>query len=288
MPVTGQIENLRVLSQIFTPANFNKLVRENNVKPTEKRLRKLYLGNAPEISYKAALQSLYQSLQQEYRSEYFYKNSLFNQYLLKKYSLNTTTVFTEFKIGGSIADFVLLNGTARVFEIKTDLDGLEKLEKQLNDYKQFADLVYIVTSSKYIDRILNDYRNSTIGVIEFTKRNTFKEHKAAEDNKSFFNRETIFKTLRKVEYLQIVENTFGFIPDVPNTKIFRTCLELIHELKPADFQKIAFNTLKKRKIQNSDLLQSEETPFEIKQICYSLDFSADEYYQLYNFLNNTL
>lgn len=81
-------------------------------------------------------------------------------------------------------------------EIKTDLDGLDKLEKQLSDYRQFADFGYIVTSSKYIDKLLLDYSSSTIGVIEFTQRNTFKEHKKAESNNRF-NHLTIFKTLRK-------------------------------------------------------------------------------------------
>jgi hypothetical protein len=286
--VSHKIEDLRLLSQIFTPATFSKLVRDNNVKPIEKRLRKLYLGNAPTISYKEVFQSLYQSLQQGYRSEYFYKNSIFNSFFLKQYSLTTTTVFNEFKIGNSIADFVLLNGTIRLFEIKTDLDGLEKLSKQLNDYKQFADLVYIVTSSKYIDRILDAYNDSTVGVIEFTKRNTFKEHKSAQENSQFFNHEIIFKTLRKAEYLEIVKEAFGYIPDVPNTKIFRTCLELFSEIEVSTFQKLASKKLKKRKIQNSDLLESDKTPFELKQICYSLDFSANEYNTLYNLLNNTL
>ena len=180
--VNKNIANLRSLSEIFTTSNFNKVVRQKDYKLTEKKLREHYSIERTNTTYKKVLGSLYLELQSEYRSEYFYKNNLLNRYLLKQYSLSTTSVFNEFKIGNSIADFVLLNGTARIFEIKTDLDGLEKLEKQLNDYKQFADLVYIVTSSKYINKLVHDYSDSTIGVIEFTPRNTFKEHKEAESN----------------------------------------------------------------------------------------------------------
>jgi hypothetical protein len=286
--VNRNIDSLRSLSEIFTTSNFNKVVRQNDYKLTERKLKKHYSKESSKTTYKKVLGSLYLELQSEYRSEYFYKNNLLNKYLLKQYSLSTTSVFNEFKIGNSIADFVLLNGSARVFEIKTDLDGLDKLEKQLKDYRQFADLVYIVTSPKYIDKLLLDYSNSTIGVIEFTQRNTFKEHKKAESNNHFFNHLTIFKTLRKAEYLDIVKNYFGYIPDVPNTKIFRACFELISSIEVMEFQRLTFNKLKKRKIKCPDLLESEKTPFELKQICYTLDFSEQEYNYLYTFLQKTI
>lgn len=286
--VNKNIDNLRSLSEIFTASNFSKVVRQKDYKLTEKKIRKHYSTARINTTYKKILGSLYLDLQTEYRSEYFYKNNLLNRFLLKQYSLSTTSVFNEFKIGNSIADFVLLNGTARVYEIKTDLDGLDKLEKQLSDYIQFAELVYIVTSSKYIDKLLLEYSNSTIGVIEFTQRNTFKEHKKAESNCSFFNHLTLFKSLRKAEYLDIVKSHFGYIPEVPNTRIFRTCFELITSIDVIEFQKLTFNKLKKRKIKCPDLLASENTPFELKQICYSLDFSEQEYNSLYTFLNKTI
>lgn len=282
------IDGLRSLSQIFTTSNFNKVVRDNDYKFTEKKIKKYCSSISSSTTYIKALKTLYSELQSEYRSEYFYKNSLLFKYLLQQYSLATTTVFNEFKIGNSIADFVLLNGTARVFEIKTDLDGLEKLGKQINDYRKFADLVYIVTSSKYVDKILLDYSNSTIGVIEFTQRNTFKEHKKAQSNINYFNHLAIFKTLRKSEYLAITKDYFGYIPEVPNTKIFRVCFDLISEIELPVFQKMAFLKLKNRKIKCPALLESDKTPFELKQICYSLDFSQREYETLFTFLNKTI
>ena len=286
--VNRNIDSLRSLSEIFTASNFSKVVRQNDYKLTEKKLKKHWSKETANTTYKKVLGSLYLELQSKYRSEYFYKNNLLNKYLLKQYSLSTTSVISEFKIGNSIADFVLLNGSARIFEIKTDLDGLDKLQKQLTDYRQFADLVYIVTSSKHIDKLLHDYSNSTIGVIEFTQRNTFKEHKKAENNNCFFNHLTIFKTLRKAEYLDIVNSYFGYIPDVPNTKIFRACLELISSIEVMEFQKLAFTKLKKRKIKCPDLLESDKTPYELKQICYTLDFSEQEYKSLYTFLHKTI
>jgi hypothetical protein len=260
----------------------------NDYEQTEKKIKKYCLSKSINLSYLKTIRALYADLQSEYRSEYFYKNILINKYLLQQYSLATTRVFNEFKIGNSIADFVLLNGSARIFEIKTDLDGLDKLDKQISDYRQFADLVYIVTSSKYVNKILQDYSESTIGVIEFTNRNALKEHKKAESNAKYFNHLTIFKTLRKPEYLEITERHFGYIPKVPNTKIFRACFDLLSKIELDKFQKIAFQKLKNRKLKCPHLLESKNTPFELKQICYSLDFSQQEYENLYTFLNKTI
>lgn len=283
--VNNDISQWRSLSQIFSPANFHQVVREESIKATEKKINKYFPVQLKNKNYGKVLSLLYAKLKEEYCSEYFFKNSLFNQEFLKRYSINTTTVFNEFKIGTSIADFVLLNGKARIYEIKTDFDGLEKLEKQLHDYKQFADEVYIVTSAKYISRLMANYKDTTIGIIEFTPKYTFKEHKKAALNHASFNHSVIFKTLRKAEYLEIVKDYFGYIPDVPNTKIFRECLGLLSTIDVVDFQRKAFNKLKKRKIKCPELLLSDSTPYELKQICYTLDFNEEEYSALYKFLN---
>ena len=231
---TQNIDCLRSLSQVFTSSYFDKIVRKKDYSLIENKIKKCSSSISKESknsTYLNFIENTYSELLSNYRCEYFFKNNLLIEYLLKKYSLSTTTVVNEFKIGNSIADFVLLNGNARIFEIKTDLDGLEKLNKQLTDYKQFADQVYIVTSSKFIDKLIVEYSNSTVGIVEFTARNTFKEHKKAESNLAYFDSLTIFKTLRKAEYLEITKNAFGFIPDVPNTKIFKACFELINTLE---------------------------------------------------------
>lgn len=280
----NDIESLRSLSQIFTPTNFDRILRKSDITNTRDRINK-HVISTTKISNRNLLQYIYKELQNNYKSEYLYKNALLNKLLLGKYSLNTTTVINEFKIGKSIADFVLLNGEVRIFEIKTEFDSLEKLNKQLNDYIQFANKVYIVSSSKYIDKLIDDYKNTTIGIIEFTENNTLKEIIPAKENNFFFNHITIFKTLRKQEYLDIIRNYFGFVPNVPNTKIFKESLKLIETIKIDEFQKLAFQKLKERKLRCPTELISDMTPYELKYICYSLDLSDKEYKSFYQFLN---
>jgi hypothetical protein len=280
----NDIESLRSLSQIFTPTNFNRIVRKYDHENTRARIQK-HICFPNSINNLEIIQFIYKELLSNYKSEYIYKNALLNKLLLGKYSINTTTVINEFKIGSSIADFVLLNGEARIFEIKTEYDSLDKLTKQLADYVQFANKVYIVANSKFIDKLLEDYKHTTIGIIEFTDNNTLKELLPAKENNLFFNHKAIFKTLRKQEYLDILEEYFGFIPDVPNTKIFQESLKLIESINIIEFQNLAYKKLKNRKLKSPNEFLSDKTPYELKHICYSLDMSSKEYNYLYQFLN---
>jgi hypothetical protein len=280
------IGSLRALSQIFTPSSFNKVIREEDFSFFDRKISSHYSNHSANNNLQL-LQNLYLELENNYRCEYLFKNKLFNK-IIKEYSLSTTTVFNEFKVANSKADLMLLNGCVKIFEIKTELDDLTKLKKQINDYQKVADLVSIVTDSKFINKLLLEYKNTNVGIIEFTDRNSLKTHKKALQNSESFEFDTMFKLLHKKEYLYLVKRNFNFIPDVPNTKIFRVCYELLKSIDIIDFQKQILTILKKRTIECPDLLKSKNTPSELKHICYALDFNSNEYEQLFNFLKQKL
>ncbi|WP_350293202.1 sce7726 family protein [uncultured Croceitalea sp.] len=133
MEITTEISKIRSLSQIISPANFKKIVRKGDCYSTFYKIKK-YTTVTDSTTNLDAINFIYKSLLKNYKNEYVYKNILTNKLLLKKYSLRKTIALNEFNIGKSIADFVLLNGEARVYEIKTELDNLEKLDKQVLDY----------------------------------------------------------------------------------------------------------------------------------------------------------
>ncbi|CAM1333877.1 MULTISPECIES: sce7726 family protein [Tenacibaculum] len=284
MDKTSDITQIRSLAQIFSASNFKKIVREDNYFDTFYRINRYAKINENTTNLEVFNQ-IYKSLLKVYKNEYVYKNVLINKLLIKKYSLKNTIALNEFKVGNSIADFVLLNGEARIYEIKTELDGLEKLDKQISDYEKFADKIYIVTSSKHIPNLLTKYYNSNIGIIELTNRNALKTLKEAKVNQSVFNHETLFKTLRKDEYLSIIKSYFNVVPNVPNTQIFRECLKLSKKIDILEFQKLVIQKLKFRNISNPESFKERQIPEALKHICYSLNFSDNEYQQLDNFLS---
>lgn len=276
------MQNIRVLSQIFSPPMFQKIVRENDFVLFKKQIKKHFNTTSCNTNLDI-IKSLYKSLLKQYRCEYVYKNNLMLD-IIKEHSLKTTLTLNEFKIGSSKADLVFLNGSVRIYEIKTELDGLGKLSKQLNDYQKFADKVYVVTDEKLAEKIKVEYADTKIGIIVLDTKNKFETIKEANVDYSLFEFDTIFKILRKQEYLDLVFDNYEFIPDVPNTKIFRTCYELLSKLDIVDFQKQVLCKLKERKLLNPDLLKSRNTPKELKHICNTLDFNEHEYQKLYNFL----
>lgn len=284
MNINNNIESLRSLSQIFSTANFNKIVRKKDYVNTFERIKK-HTTFSNSITNLELLDNVYNELLESYRSEYVYKNVLINKKLIKKYSLKSTIALNEFKIGNSIADFVLLNGKARVFEIKTELDGLDKLEKQISDYYSFATEVYIVTSSKHIEKLIELYKETNVGIIELTQKNSLKEIKPALTKIDLLDHSSIFKSLRKNEYINVLEANSFQIPKVPNTLIFKECFNLSKDIDIVDFQKSAIKVLKKRNIKNPDLLKDNRIPNYLKHICYSLNLSKPEYEELNSFLN---
>ncbi len=283
MAETKQIENLRSLSQIFSNSNFRKIIRKNDYIQTIYSLQK-HSNIDPNLKNKEALNLVYKNLLKNYKNEYIYKNILINRLLLKKYSLSTTVSFNEFKIGDSISDFILLNGEARVYEIKTELDTLDKIEKQILDYKKFGNKIFIVAHKYHLPKLIKLYENSEIGLIELTNNNSLKEIKSAGDNFDL-DTEVLFKSLRKKEYLEIISGYFHSVPNVPNTLIFRECLELAKKIPIIEFQNLVIQVLKKRNISNPELLLNENIPESLKHICYNLNLTSKEYSELNTFLN---
>jgi hypothetical protein len=280
------IESLRVLSQIFTPTSFKKVVREGDFSFFDRKISKHFSKHSA-TSNLQLIMKIYNKLENYYRCEYIFKNKLFNE-ILNDYGLDDTRTFSEFKVGSSKADLVLLNGCIKIFEIKTELDDLSKLKKQIEDYQKIADIVNIVSDSKFISKLLIEYKNTNVGIIEFTDQDFLIVHQEAVVVSSMFKFDTLFKMLHKREYLDLVKLNFNFIPDVPNTKVFKVCYKLLETIDILHFQKQIMTILKKRNIECPEILNSSETPSELKHICYTMNFNSNEYEQLFNFLNKKI
>ena len=278
------IQNLRILSQIFSPPMFNKIIREDDIGPFQKKINKhLKIKNQCYKNNTEIIRKIYSYLSDDYPCEYIYKNSLFLD-IIKKYSLEDTVVLNEFRVGASKADLTMLNGEIKIYEIKTALDDFTKLTKQLADYQKIADKVYVVTSPKFLEKLSLEYKDSNIGICVLQNKEELKEVKPAKSNIHYFDFATIFKTLRKPEYLSLVRECFTEIPDVPNTKIFRTCYNLLSQLNIEEFQKKVLKKLKERNISEYKLLISNKIPKELKYICNSLDLNKEEYQKMFKFL----
>lgn len=85
-----------------------------------------------------------------YHNEITIKSNFINNILLK--SKNHITIF-ELNSGKSRLDLCKVNGNSVAFEIKTDLDSLYRLDKQLYDYMSLFEKVYVICSEKRCNSI---------------------------------------------------------------------------------------------------------------------------------------
>lgn len=251
------------------------------------RYKHLILTEHNSAKFGHFLSALYRKMCEVYCNEYVFKNIIYFN-ILKKYSLRTTALLSEFKIAKSIADLILINGEVKIFELKTDLDTLARLEPQLCDYKKVAEKVSIVVSSKYINQILDLYKNTSYGILEIAEYSKLVEHQSATSDKSCLDFNTLLKLLRKDEYLSILKDELGISLNIPNTLLYKECSRLLQEISIERFQILVFQKLKKRSFKENLLLSDSSLPNELGFLCHQLNLKADEYCTLNNLLNTTI
>ena len=278
----------RTLSRIFTNPTFKNIVKSGEGESVSEQLKKyqsLLSVEDADVSIKDVLQKAYVYLSRNYRNEYIYKNTIANKILLGRHNLNTATLLSEFKVGGSIADLLLLNGTSTVYEIKTELDSPDKLKKQIDDYKKAFARIYLVTHHTLTDRYLQLIEDSAVGLLSLSGRFQLTTVKEAETNYQDLDNSVMMRCLRKGEYSSIIRAYYGTIPPVSNIRYFTACLELAMAIDPVIFHALLLNELKKRMPAEKECLQSELLPPELKHICLCLNPTKFEYDNLFQFLN---
>jgi hypothetical protein len=280
----------RSLSQVFTNPVFREVAQSGTSKYILTKIRKY----KPELSVRHGMaireiiQNAYGYLGKNYRNEYVYKNTIINNVLLGRHSLNTATLLNEFKVAGSIADTVIINGTSTVYEIKTELDTPVKLQKQIEDYRKAFLKIYLVTHHTLAAKYLSLIKNQPVGLISLSDRFNLTTEKQAEEECGGLDSNIIMRTLRKEEYSGLIEAHFGMLPEVSNILFFKECLRLAKEIEPVELHNLMLAQLRKRRPIESESLISDTIPREIKHLCLCIDPSKEEYGNLARFLNQNI
>jgi hypothetical protein len=225
------------------------------------------------VTLAGLFESLYDFLKRNYRCEYVYKNALANKILLGRHSLATSTLLTELRVENSKADVVILNGTSCVYEIKTELDSLDRLEGQLRSYRKVFDKIYVVTHESQLGKLRRVLRDD-VGILVLTERYRFHEAREALSNKSNVDAASIFDCLRQSEYRDIIEREYGFVPDVPNTRIYAECKKLFARLDPVMAHEDMVDALKSRSPNRALATLVDAVPHSLKLLSVVTDLTA--------------
>ena len=281
--------NTSILPRLFSTRMFNDLIRDGYSNLLTEAIRTTSISSFITESSTLAevLNSVYAFLQKNYRNEYIYKNVLVNKVLLGTHSLNTSFMLSELPVASCKADMVILNGTSTVYEIKTEYDSLERLDRQISAYRQAFDRINVVTSHKpnqisQLERLLP----AEVGIISLSEKNALHIVRRAESNLPNVVPSVIFDILHKKEYLSILKKHFGEIPTVPNTQIYREAKKKF-ELLPLNI--IHTEMVRLLKLRGRNLGTFIQTvPSSLKAMSLKSNFSISEQQLFIQFLNQPI
>ena len=275
--------NSILINRFFTRNTFKQLVDDGECAAYTAAIRR-YIVDSTGKTNGECVSEIYQFLKNEYQNEYYYKNTLLNKLLLGVHSPRTTTALTEVPVGNSKADFILINGKAVVYEIKTALDNFERLDGQIEDYYKAFSRVTVVASEKNFDEIQKKLQNSPVGICILTSKGSLSVRKEPTEYCDKLSKTTMFKVLRKSEYEKILLDCLGELPKVSQFEYYRSCQVLFESLPINDVYQRFIKALKQR--MKIDIVEYSKIPYELKFLIYFSNYKKSDYEKLTRFLND--
>ncbi len=272
---------MQLLNTLFTKSSLASLVALQDLSSYDPVIR-AHVSFPELLQNKEVLTELYQFMTKHYRNEYVYQNILLNKLLLGRHSTKTTTALMQIPIANSKADFILINGKAVVYEIKSELDDFSRLKTQLADYYKAFAHVCVVTSEDKAPRILAILQDSPVGVMVLTKRNTLSMRKEPLEERNFLSYRVLFQVLRKGEYEQILLHLKGNLPQVAPVFLYRACLESFSTIAMDVLYPMVLTELKKRNTLTGEHCLS--VPYAIRSLRYFSQYNKTEEKKLQTFL----
>ncbi|MCH5297903.1 MAG: sce7726 family protein [Ruminococcus sp.] len=278
-------KNNIILNRLFTQNTFSDMIHFDDTSIFDAVIRR-YINDPEDKSNEMLISEIYSYMSNEYRNEYFYQNTLLNKLLLGKHSVNTTTALKQIPISKSKADFILINGKAVVYEIKTALDTFERLNTQIRDYYKAFNHVCVVTSEQQFEQACEILKDTNVGVYCLTSQETLSMTKRKEpivDN-SQLDHTTIFKILHKPEFESIIIKYYGELPKTSQVFYYGECLERFSKIPIIDAYTMFLKELKKRN--KIEICNLNKIPYELKSLIYFLKPSDKDWKTISQFLTN--
>lgn len=279
-------QNNSILTRVFTQNTLKDFINcPNDVSILSSIVKRYEISYNDETKNESVISEIYQYLGNSYRNEYFYKNTLLNKLIISAHRLNTTTALTEVPVAKSKADFIMINGKAVVYEIKTELDTFERLESQIADYYKAFDHVCVVTSVSQSKELMEKFVDTPVGIYVLTEKNTIKHLKEPEKFDEQLDKEQIFKILNKPEYENIVRQINKSLPSVTPVNYYRECKKIACELPIEKLYELFLKELKKRN--KIDIVDFDTIPYALRFLVYFSKFNKTQIKSLNEYLNKS-
>lgn len=227
-------DELVAVSRLFSSSVIREMARKGRSSLFARLAAQSNLVNSLSVSSRvyALFDSAFSLLKREgYRDEYIYKAALTHKILLGKHSLQTASMIHEFRVGNCKADVAILNGTATVYEVKSERDSLARLERQIAAYATVFAKVYVIAAESHIPAVLKIVPDS-VGILCLNTRHQISTLRDAVDQADRTSPEAIFDSIRMAEARMILLHSGISVPHVPNTESHRVLRQAFVKLNP--------------------------------------------------------
>jgi hypothetical protein len=222
-----------------------------------------------------------------YRHEYIYKAALTQRILLGRHSLQTASMLNEFRVGDCKADLAILNGTATVYEVKSEPDSLSRLERQIAAYAKVFAKVYVIAAENHVSGVISSVPKD-VGILRLSSRHQISTLREAPDRPDRTSPAAIFECIRTLEARLILQSCGVSVPVVPNTEINGILRYLFTRLDPHQAHEGMVRVLKKTRnlLPLSDLV--ERLPRSLQTAALSVPLRKREHERLVAAVNTPL
>ena len=227
-------DQLAAISRLFSSSVVHEMARKGKsplfarLVTQSQVLRSMSLSERVYTVFEAAFSLL---KREGYRHEYIYKAALTHKILLGKHSLQTASMIHEFRVGDCKADVAILNGTATVYEVKSERDSLTRLERQIAAYATVFAKVYVIAAESHIRAVANTVPDS-VGILCLNSRHQISTLRDAADQPERTSPGAIFDSIRTEEARMILSSFGVSVPRVPNTELHAVLREAFVKLDP--------------------------------------------------------
>ncbi len=238
---------LSALTRLFSAAVFRELAKKGRSGLFRRLVDQTNLGGrcASDATVGDTFDSAFDILKiAGQRDEYIYRAAISHKILMGTHSLQTASMLNEFRAGACKADLVILNGTATVYEIKSERDSLTRLANQVENYKRVFAKVNVIASEGHVEGVLATVPDD-VGVMCLSRRYRISTVREAIDCPERICPVTVFESLRSAEAVAILKTLGVPVPQVPNTQRHTALRALFADLDPTTLHVEMVRTLKR-------------------------------------------
>lgn len=272
----NDLDRSRLIARIFTRPVMEDIARRGTASHVARELKALgvFPTGSPSVVadlFDASLEAIGSS----YRCEYVYKAAIASRIVFGRHSPRTSSLAIELGVAGSIVDAAVFNGTSTAYEIKTEFDTHRRLSTQAPDYARAFNRVYIVTHPSMAERYAS-LVDERVGILTLSEKNRLREARAAVGDLSLIEPATVFRMLRRQEYMDAVHQHFGPQPAQPNGRIAGYYAALFCQLSSIQAHDVLVAAMRSRTTDSETVAFVSMLPASLRALAYATPLSRPQ------------